>query len=422
MFSWLVAATLSDGMRRTALTLALGAAAALTAPATATAGTYVVKVCHNLQSTPPGVAGGWSTVVGGSALSANAAPAAWVDVCSRYRNNVSTWGGVGGAFGDTAAAGSYAFAKFVSPAGSNIVDVRGFQDLAVTNGSYGEAGIFATSGRALADNSYFLNGGGESSQGPDGFGVASIGADGAQGLMFGGRCPSSLPPAAGGYCGGAGAAYTNLEITVDDPSGPTLTASLVLDSAGRANLTWSGGDPQSGIATTTVARAGAAPTTQQLACFEAVAPPCPVGASGSSAVQLAEGETATYTVSVATKWGGTASKTMSVTRPKTSTPQPTTPTPTTPTPTTPQGTTPTPTTPPPPAAATVTLKTKALKGRRVALSGSARGCKRVSIKTPGAKRSKTARVKGGKWSLTVPRKRGTYRASCGAAAAKRSVR
>lgn len=87
-------------------------------------------------------------------------------------------------------------------------------------GSYGESGIFAGSGRALADNSYLLNGGGESSQGFDGFGSASIGADGAQGLMFGGRCPASLPPAAGGYCGGAGVAFTNLEIIVNDPSDP----------------------------------------------------------------------------------------------------------------------------------------------------------------------------------------------------------
>ncbi len=49
----------------------------------------------------------------------------------------------------------------------------------------------------------------------------------------------------------------------------------------------------------------------------------------------------------------------------------------------------------------------------MALSGSARGCKRVFVKAPGEKRSQTAKVDLGKWSLTVPRKRGTYRVTCG---------
>lgn len=419
MFSWPFAVTLNNAMRRTALTLALGATAiALTAPAAATAGTYRVDVCHTqAQNDTPGAAGGWSTLVAGSAIAGNATPAAWLDVCSRYRNNVGNWAGVGGAFGDTTAAGSYAFAKFVPPAGASITEVLATQDLVVTNGSYAEAGMFNSSGAALSDNSYFLGGGGESSRQLAGYRFDSpIG-----GLLFGSRCPAVLPPVAGGYCGGAGASYYDLEITVNDPSDPTLTASLDLDAAGRANLAWSGNDPQSGIATTAVTRSGGVPATQQLACNLTVAPPCPVSANGSSSTQLAEGETATITVNVATKWGGSASKTMSVTRPRTSvpTPTPTTPPATTPTPT-PPATTPNPT--PPPAAAKVTLKTKAVRGRRVALSGSARGCKRVSIKTPGAKRSKTAKVKSGKWSLTVPRKRGTYRATCGAAAAKRSVR
>lgn len=408
-------------MRRTALSLVFGLAAiALTAPAAATAGTYRVDVCHTqAQNDVPGASGGWSTVVGGSAIAANATPAAWLDVCSRYRNNVGNWAGVGGAFGDTTAAGSYAFIKFVPPAGASITEVLAMRDLVVTNGSYGEAGMFDSSGAALSDHSYYLGGGGESSRQVEGYRPDVPLA----GLLFGSRCPASLPPAAGGYCGGAGASYYDLEITVNDPSDPTVAASLDLDAAGRANLTWSGSDPQSGIATTTVTRTGAAPSSQQLTCNVTVAPPCPSSASGSSSTQLAEGETATITVSVATKWGGTASKTMSVTRPKTSvpTPTPTTPPATTPTPA-PPATTPTPTPAPPAAASKVTLKTKLVKGRRVALSGSARGCKRVSVKAPGAKRSKTAKVKRGKWSLTVPRKRGTYRVTCGTAAAKRSVR
>lgn len=411
-------------MRRPTLaTAAVAAALALpvAAPSSATAtGAYVVEVCHTAaQNDVPGVTGGWSTLVGGSAIQANAAPAAWVDACSHHRNNLGDWAGVGGAFGDTTAAGSYAFAKFVPPAGSSIVKVGAMQDLGVTNGSYGEAGIFTVSGQALADNSYFLGGGGESSRQQVGYN--SVGLDGAQGLLFGGRCPASLPPAAGGYCGGAGAAFSDLEITVADPTDPTLGASLDLDGAGRANLTWTGSDPQSGIAQATITRAGSAANAQQFACNVTVAPPCATTQAGSSSVQLSPGETATFTVVVATSWGGTATKTMSVTRPGAPTPTPvTTPTPA---PTTPAPTpVPTPTPTPTPVAAKVTLKTKAVKGRRVQLSGTARGCSRVSIKSPGSKRSKIAKVRKSKWSLTLARKRGTYRVACGSAVAKRSLR
>jgi hypothetical protein len=408
-------------MRRAALLFVVVAVAAMAAPSAASAGTYIVKVCHTqAQNDTPGATGGWSTLVGGTSFAANAAPAAWLDVCLRYRNNIGNWAGIGGAFGDTALAGSYAFVKFVPPAGSSIVDVAAFQELAVTSGSFGEAGMFAVSGRALADNAYFLGGGGEFSQGFDGFGPLSIGADGAQGLMFGGRCPAVLPPLANGYCGGAGTSVYDLEITVEDPSGPSLTASVGLDAAGRASLVWSGGDPQSGIATTSVTRAGSAPVEQELACNATVAPPCPANVQGTSAVQLGVGETVSFTVSISTPWGGTATKAVAVTRPGVApTPSPLPPL------STPSPVKPTPPPRPTPAATlaptSVTLNAKTVSARRLKLSGYASGCTIVTVTTPGGTRRTTVKVTRGKWSLTVPRKRGAYRARCGTAATTRSL-
>lgn len=410
-------------MRRPTLIVAAAATALALPTASAHAGVYTVQVCNTPgQTDVPGATGGWSTLVGGSAIQANATPAAWVDACSHHRNNLGDWAGVGGAFGDTTAQGSYSFAKFVPPTGASITAVAGVQDLVVTNGSYGEAGVFTAAGRALADNSYYLNGGGESSRQQDGFG--DVGADGAQGLLFGSRCPASLPAAAGGYCGGAGASWYDLAITVSDPSVATVDATLALDQSGKATLNWTTSDPQSGIARVTITRAGSAPVVQDQPSNVTVAPTFPVTVSGSTQVQLAEGETATYTVTPSSYGGDGSSppsKTVSVTRPRTSTPTPV-PTPTPP-PTTPAPTpVPTPTPTPTPVAAKVTLKTKAVKGRRVLLSGTARGCARVSVKAPGSKRRKTAKVEKSKWSLTLARKRGTYRVTCGSAVAKRSVR
>lgn len=414
-------------MRRVALTIATVAtmAAPLAGAELAHAGGYTVRACHAQAPAPPGLGRGWSLSVGGSAISNNANPAAWLDVCQRYRNNVSTWGGIGGAFGDTALAGSYGFVRFTPPAGAAIARVSGLEDLLVTTGAYAEAGIFASSGRSLSDQSDHLAGGGESNYHQVSYEGAALGVDGAQGLLFGGRCPVALPPEAGGYCGGAGAAFTELELFIDDPTQPVVDASLNIDANGVASLTWSASDPQSGIADVTVTRQGNAPTVQPFSCTPSGAPACEPSATGSSKTQLAEGETATFVVAGRNVWSGTSSKTVSVTRPKGPGPGPgpTAPQPTTPVPgpTTPQPTTPPPTTPPP-AASKLTLHTKAQKGRKLRLSGSAKGCTKVRISTPGSKRTKFASVKRGRWSLTVARKRGTYRATCGTASAKRFAR
>jgi hypothetical protein len=418
-------------MRRTALILA--AAATVGIPLSwvtpAQAGIYYVKWCTPTeQPNPPGSTNGWSAQVSGSS---NTGPSAFLDNCDHDGPSIYDWRGPGGAFGDGTTPGTQAFAKFVPPAGATISNVHGNETFVISTGAYAEAGIFAAStGRALGDNSAYLNGAGYANQGLGGAAQESLGPDGAQGVLIGARCPASLPPAAGGQCGGAGYALGSIVITIEDPSRPTVDASLSLDSAGKATLNWSATDPQSGIAQVTVSRAGSAPVVQTQTANIAIAPSYPVTVSGSTSVQLAEGETATYSISPDSNggdFGQPVTKTVSVTRPRSSTPSPTTPTPSpatpTPSPATPlPTTTPVPTTPKPPVTAKVTLTTKALKGRRIALSGSARGCMRVSVKTPGSQRAKTAKVKSGKWSMTTARKRGTYRATCGAASAKRAVR
>ncbi len=428
--------TLNAAMRRTALILAAASTvtfALTTATAASAATSWTVKWCANGQPNPPALGGGWSTQLTGSALYPASAPRAFVTPCANDGTGLFDWYGPGGAFGDGTAPGSQAFAKFTPPSGASIVGESAGGSIIVSSGAYAEAGAFAAStGRALGDNTDTLNGDGRESQGPNvgSYPNASLGADGAQGLLFGARCPSSLPAGAGGQCGAAGAGFADLALTISDPSAPILEASATLDAAGRAVITWSASDPQSGVAEVRVDQAGAASSWYPSSCTNAAVPPCQTSVSGAQTTQLAEGQSATFTV-VASPPGGDplsgqgdpTTRVLTVVRPKspvltpTPTPVPTNPTPA---PTTPR--TPAPTPAPSPVVAKVTLRAKSIKGGRVALSGTARGCTRVSIKAPRSKRSQTAKVKSGKWSLTTKRTRGTYRASCGKAIAMRAVR
>lgn len=399
----------------------IGVAAAAVAPfwcapfASAASG-YVVKVCDmSPYADTPALGRGWSTQVAGSSVFPDAGPAAWPAECGRRRNNSANWFGTGGGFGDGTSPGATALLRFTPPPGSTITQIVAQEDLAVTSGSYGEAGVFTSAGRALEDQGYHLSGGGDVGQSQAAYASAELGSDGAAGLQFGSRCPINLAPAQQ-YCGGAGAAYSGLKISIEDPTPPNVSASISIDGTGRATAGWTAADPQSGISRIDVARAGGATATTTPACSITGAPACEPSVSGSTSATLAPGETVSFTVTATVIWGGSASQTVSVSRP--ADPPPPTTGRTTPAP----ATTPPPTSPPQtePVSDRVTLRSKARPRNRRQLSGTARGCVRVRVTTPRGHVS--AKVRGGRWSVTVARTRGTYTAVCGAAKAKRVAR
>lgn len=411
-------------MKRHALTLALPAAlaAAVLLPATASAGVFSVDLCPASGGAPAGH-GGWSTVVNGGAIYPSATPAAWADVCSRPRAGGETWAGAGGAFGDSALPGGTAFLKFTPPSGSSIVQLTGFQDYSITAESHADAGIFSSAGRNIDPNVFDPPGSGRAGTRQFGYTAASLGSDGAAGLLFGARCPSSLP-AGVDSCGGAGTAYSGAKIYIDDPSPPTLNVNATLNNSnGMVTVNWSAADPQAGIASISVGAGTTDPSkVTTFACDDLGAPNCQTAVSGSTVVgPLPANAPREVGVAVATR-GNSATWSQKLTWTPASQPPATTPTPTTPTPpTTPPGTTPQPTTPQT-EVAKISMKTKAKKGRKLIVSGTASGCKKVSLRTPRSKRSKSATVRKGRWSITVPRTKGTYRAKCGSASAKRTTR
>ncbi|MDO9353320.1 MAG: hypothetical protein Q7T55_06475 [Solirubrobacteraceae bacterium] len=412
-------------MKRHALTLALPAtlAAAALLPATANAGLMTVDLCPASGAAPAGQSG-WSTVTTGGAIYPSATPAAWADVCSRPRAGGETWAGAGGAFGDTALPGSTAFLRFTPPAGSSIVQVTGFQNLSITAESHAEAGVFTSTGRNIDPTLQILPGTGDTATYQFNYAADSLGSDGAGGLLFGSRCPSSLP-AGVDSCGGAGSAYAGAKIYMENPSPPALNVSATLDNSnGMVTVNWTATDPQSGISSVGVGIGTAELPSKDttFACSTLGAPMCPVTVSGSTTIgPLPANGPRNVTLGASGPGNGaTWSQKFTWTRPgqaPTPTPAPTTPGQPTPTPGTstlsPQ---------PPSSEPKISMKTKAKKGRKLVVSGTASGCKKVSLRTPRSKRSKSATVRKGRWSITVPRTKGTYRAKCGSVSAKRTTR
>jgi hypothetical protein len=325
--------------------------------------------------------------------------------------------GTGAGWEGEAAIGSSAMQHFTPPPGTRLHRVRASQHIVVGGDGWGPAAVWTAAGRPLNDISRHLAGLREDTVKMIDYGPAELGADGAAGIRWGSTCPQPVDPIAT-WCSGSQILLTKMLLDIDDLTPPELRADAQVDPVtGAAVVSWQARDEQSGIRTIVIAVDGAEDVEHHPAVPGQLRPYAEA-ANGSRSFTVPVGRQITVVVTAENAGLDPTTETFTlngpVTAPPIQSPQPPGGGPTPP-PYIPPYTPPS-TQPRPPSSGNngtkepvvkrrprVTLKAKR-SGRRLTISGTARGCTRVTIKAAGRTlRPRTAK-RSGKWSARIKTK------------------
>lgn len=360
------------------------------APQRSSAGTYNIRFCPTSSDSGP-TGPEWSTDTAGVSPSGHS-PAGATLRCLDFPNSRTSITGVGGWLG-VALPGATATVRFTPPIGTRIVALRATRQVEILAGSYAEAGVYTSAGRALDDTGPQRSGAalGRVAE-PVEYSAPQLQADGATGLEWGVRCPAVLPPGVT-QCGGGTYGLVDGTISLADDSAPALEISP--SNGDDAAVAWTATDSQSGVQAVVVDVDGTRGADAAQACSDLSVRPCPITVSSSTRVALDAGEHRTVTVKATNAAGDTTVASAVLTRAPRSVPGA--------------------------EAASVTFTVRA-RARGLVLSGRAQGCSAVVVRIPRRRGAVVVRVREGTWTLSVRKRAGAYSVRCGSATATRKVK